>query len=47
VQVTRGEVTMNGSRLYEGDGAAISQEARLVIENMTADEAELLMFDLA
>jgi redox-sensitive bicupin YhaK (pirin superfamily) len=47
VQVTRGEVSANGSRLNQGDGAAVSQEARLLIENMTADEAEVLVFDLA
>ncbi len=45
VQVARGEVTLNGQRLGEGDGASVSGEERLAIE--AAAPAELLVFDLA
>ncbi|HJL19082.1 MAG TPA: pirin family protein [Sandaracinaceae bacterium LLY-WYZ-13_1] len=45
VQVVRGAVTANGSRLQAGDGAAISEEAALVLRG--EDDAELLLFDLA
>ncbi len=45
VQVLRGRVTVNGTSLAEGDGAAVSQESVLTI---TADEAaEVMLFDLA
>ena len=45
LQVARGALTLNGQRLREGDGAAVSDETRL---DITADEAaELLLFDLA
>lgn len=44
VQVVRGSVRVNGQRLDEGDGAALSDEARLAIQ---ADgPAELMLFDL-
>ena len=43
-QVARGAVELNGQSLARGDGAAASEEARLVI---TAGEpAEVLLFDL-
>jgi redox-sensitive bicupin YhaK (pirin superfamily) len=43
-QVARGSVELNGQSLGQGDGAAVSEEARLVI---TAREpAEVLLFDL-
>jgi len=45
VQVARGEVTLNGRKLVDGDGAAASDEARLEV-TATAD-AEVLVFDLA
>lgn len=45
VQVTRGEVVLNGNRLVQGDGAAVSQEEILEISTMT--QAEVLLFDLA
>ncbi len=45
VQVTRGEVVLNGNRLVQGDGAAVSQEESLETSTMT--QAEVLLFDLA
>jgi redox-sensitive bicupin YhaK (pirin superfamily) len=43
--VARGSVTLNGTPLKAGDGAAISDEQSLVIR---ADEpSEVLLFDLA
>ena len=48
VQVARGAAHVNGTRLSTGDGAAISDEARVVIEGATgADKfAEVLVFEL-
>lgn len=45
VQVARGAVTLNDAMLRTGDGAAISAEARLVIQG--TETAEVLLFDLA
>ncbi len=45
VQVTRGEVVLNGNRLVQGDGAAVSQEE--ILETSTMTQAEVLLFDLA
>jgi hypothetical protein len=45
VQVARGAVELNGKKLDQGDGAAISQEKKLSIAG--AADAELLLFDLA
>jgi redox-sensitive bicupin YhaK (pirin superfamily) len=45
VQVARGQVRIDGSVLKAGDGAAISQETKLVIEGV--EPAEVLVFDLA
>jgi len=45
VQVARGSVTLNGEKLETGDGAEISEEKAL--ELVGADEAEVLLFDLA
>ena len=47
VQVARGSVVLNGQKLEEGDGAAVSGETRLVVENGAGVEAEALVFDLA
>ncbi len=47
VQVARGAVEVNGTRLEAGDGAAISEEARLALTGRGAEEAEVLVFDLA
>jgi redox-sensitive bicupin YhaK (pirin superfamily) len=45
VQVARGAVTVNGTALAEGDGAAISDEEKLTI--VASAPAEVLFFDLA
>ncbi|MEG4999497.1 pirin family protein [Microcoleus sp. B4-D4] len=45
LQVARGAVLLNGLSLGKGDGAAVSDEAELVIE--AAEDAEFLLFDLA
>ena len=45
LQVARGNLNVNGHGLTPGDGAAISRELSLKI--VAADEAELLLFDLA
>jgi len=45
IQVARGQVTLNGVTLAQGDGAAVSQETGLAIEAIS--DAEELVFDLA
>jgi redox-sensitive bicupin YhaK (pirin superfamily) len=45
LQVASGAVTLNGTPLAAGDGAAISDEKR--IEIAAADRSEVLLFDLA
>ena len=45
VQVARGAVTVNGTALAEGDGAAISDEEKVTIA--ASAPAEVLLFDLA
>jgi len=45
IQMARGSATVNGKRLDEGDGAAVSDERRLEIAGING--AELLLFDLA
>lgn len=45
VQVARGEVTVNGQPLKEGDGVALSDEPRVKLAAKGA--AEVLLFDLA
>ena len=45
LQVARGSVTANGQKLQEGDGAAISEEAKLSLK--AESPAEVLLFDLA
>jgi redox-sensitive bicupin YhaK (pirin superfamily) len=45
LQVLRGGVTINGSELSAGDGAALSDETALTVRS--AAGAELLLFDLA
>ena len=44
VQVTRGNITLNGKPLHTGDGAAVSNEDHLKME--AAEPAEVLVFDL-
>jgi quercetin 2,3-dioxygenase len=46
IQVARGTVTVNGEKLEEGDGAAVSDEAELSIAGQTDEGAEFLLFDL-
>ena len=43
VQVARGEVTVNGTRLMEGDGATVRDESSI---ELTGTGAEVLLFDL-
>jgi len=45
LQVARGAVELNGKKLNQGDGAAISDEKHLSIKG--AKDAEVLLFDLA
>jgi redox-sensitive bicupin YhaK (pirin superfamily) len=44
-QVAKGEVELNGKKLDQGDGAAISDEQKLTIKGVK--DAEVLLFDLA
>ena len=44
VHVARGDVTLNGVTLTQGDAAAVDNEATIVIMSQT--EAEILLFDL-
>jgi len=43
--VAKGEVELNGQKLSQGDGAAVSDEKKLTIKGAKA--AEVLLFDLA
>jgi redox-sensitive bicupin YhaK (pirin superfamily) len=45
LQVARGAVELNGKKLSQGDGAAISEEKTLLIK--CTEDAEVLLFDLA
>lgn len=45
VQVATGELAVNGQPLKEGDGAALSGEAAVIME--AKGQAEVLLFDLA
>ena len=48
VQVTRGEVRVQGKELGAGDGAAISNEPAVRVEGVEgSDDSEVLVFDLA
>jgi quercetin 2,3-dioxygenase len=44
IQVARGSVTLNGKKLEEGDGAAVSAEKSLELAGVK--DAEVLVFDL-
>ena len=44
VQLASGAITINGTPLAKGDGAAISEES--VLDIQVSEDAELLMFDL-
>jgi quercetin 2,3-dioxygenase len=45
VHVARGSVSVNGSTMNEGDGAAVSKESQISL--VGRDSAEVLVFDLA
>jgi len=45
IQVARGSIDVNGTKLGQGDGAAIENEPRLAITSK--GESEILLFDLA
>lgn len=45
VQVARGDATLNGHAMQEGDGAAVSDETAIAL--VASSEAEILLFDLA
>lgn len=47
LHVVKGEVSLNGVPLHDGDSAAVEQEADLTVLNTGADLAEVLLFDLA
>jgi redox-sensitive bicupin YhaK (pirin superfamily) len=47
VQVARGSVLLNGEKLDEGDGAAISETQELSFAGCAQGGAEFLVFDLA
>jgi quercetin 2,3-dioxygenase len=44
LQVAKGEIELNGHKLHQGDGAAISEEKELTLKGK--EEAEVLLFDL-
>jgi quercetin 2,3-dioxygenase len=45
IQIAKGAIELNGKKLNQGDGAAISDETRLALKGST--NAEVLLFDLA
>ena len=45
LQVAKGEVELDGQKLHQGDGAAISEEKKVTIK--ATEDAEVLLFDLA
>jgi redox-sensitive bicupin YhaK (pirin superfamily) len=45
LQVAKGTVELNGKRLQQGDGAAISEQPKIDLRGK--EEAEILLFDLA
>lgn len=47
VQVVRGAVQVNGHRLEQGDGAAVSDERELALAGADSAGGEILLFDLA
>jgi len=47
VQVARGEVTVNGTALRAGDGAALSGQPEVALRGGGPGVADLLLFDLA
>ena len=47
VHIARGAATVNGNQLKHGDAIAVEQEPKVRIANDNADQAEILLFDLA
>ena len=47
VHIARGAATVNGNPLKHGDAIAIEQEPKIRITNESAEQAEILLFDLA
>jgi hypothetical protein len=47
IQVVKGQVSLNGEFMKEGDGAGISSERELSVSGTGADGGEILLFDLA
>jgi quercetin 2,3-dioxygenase len=48
VQLVRGELNINGTKLMKGDGAAITAESKLRLSSASGNgQAEFLLFDLA
>jgi redox-sensitive bicupin YhaK (pirin superfamily) len=45
LQVAKGEIELNGQKLHQGDGAAISEEEKVSVKAKAV--AEVLLFDLA
>jgi len=45
VQVAHGSVQLNGSQLYPGDGAAVTEEEAVTLNATSA--SEVLIFDMA
>ena len=46
VQVVRGNLSLNGHPIEQGDGAAISNEAELLLSGLGNEASEVLFFDL-
>jgi quercetin 2,3-dioxygenase len=46
LQIISGELNVNGTKVIKGDGAAVSDEARLLVSNTGDGQAEFLLFDL-
>jgi redox-sensitive bicupin YhaK (pirin superfamily) len=46
LQLVRGELNLNGTKLSKGDGAGVSDETKLRLANAGPDQAEFLLFDL-
>jgi len=45
LQIVKGSVELNGTKLVAGDGAAVSEETSLTIR--AGVDAEIILFDLA
>ena len=45
LQIARGGIELNGQKLNQGDGAAVTDESKLTLKGV--DNAEVLLFDLA